>query len=126
MTVDNVLAFLEPYAPYTLGPIGNIVITRPEFVKAIKVYTSFEVDFSKLSTSALPTEPDLTEAPTSPPDLSSIIALRPREQGRFFYSADLKPSEPATSEEETHVQEFFKQVIPIAAAFLPGSEGGPT
>jgi hypothetical protein len=36
--IDNVLAFLEPYVPYTLGLIGNIVNSRPELVKAIKFY----------------------------------------------------------------------------------------
>jgi hypothetical protein len=36
--VDNVLAFLEPYVPYTLGLIRNIVNSRPELVKAIKFY----------------------------------------------------------------------------------------
>ena len=46
-TTDNVLAFLEPYVPHTLGLIGNIVNSRPELVKAIKVCTSFEVDFNK-------------------------------------------------------------------------------
>ena len=33
-TTDNVLAFLEPYVPHSLGLIGNIVNSRPEFVKA--------------------------------------------------------------------------------------------
>jgi hypothetical protein len=130
-TVDNVLAFLEPYVPHTLGLIGNIVNARAGgLVKAIKVYTSFDVDFRKPSqspfTPTLPLESDLTEAPTSPLDLFSIIVLRPREQGRFFCSADLKTSEPATLEEETHVQGFFKQVIPIVSAFPPDNEDGPT
>ena len=131
-TTDNVLAFLEPYVPHTLGLIGNIVNSRPEFVKAIKVYTSFEVDFSKpfrLQPSSAPTlstdvEPG-SEASPSPPALFSIIALQPREQARFFCSADLKNSEPATPEEEAHVQEFFKEVIPIVAAFPPDNEDGP-
>jgi len=129
-TVDNVLAFLEPYVPYTLGMIGNIVNSRPEFVKAIKVYTSFEVDFSKPPQPQpfpTPTDPGLgsMKAPL-PPVLFSVIALQPREQARYFCSADLKNSEPATQEEEAHVQEFFKEVIPIVAAFPPDNEDGPT
>ena len=131
-TTDNVLAFLEPYVPYTLGLIGNIVNSRPELVKVIKVCTSFEVDFSKpfrfqplpTPTSSTDAEPG-SEAPSSPPALFSIIALQPREQAMFFCSADLKSSEPATPEEEVHVQEFFKEVIPIVAAFPPDNEDGP-
>ena len=131
-TVDNVLAFLEPYVPYTLGMIGNIVNSRPELVKAIKVYTSFEVDFSKpLQPRTIPTSPTDVESGSnegsiSLPALFSVIALQPREQARFFCSADLKTSEPATPEEETHIQEFFKEVIPIVAAFPPDNEDGPT
>ena len=128
-TVDNVLAFLEPYVPYTLGIIGNIVNSRPEHVKAIKVYTSFEVDFRKPF--QFRPSPTLDSAapipgPTKPPSPFSIIALQPREQARFFCSADLKSSDPATPEEEAHVQEFFKEVIPIVAAFPLGNEDGPT
>ena len=133
-TIDNVLAFLEPYAPYTLGLIGNIVNSRPELVKAIQVYTSFEVDFSKpfrsqpwpTPTSEFPTDAEFGSKAPHPPVLFSVIALQPREQARFFCSADLKSSEPATPEEEAHVQEFFKEVIPIVAAFPPGGEDGPT
>jgi len=134
-TVDNVLAFLEPYVPYTLGLIGNIVNSRPEFVKAIKIYTSFEVDFSGTaslsqpqSTSISCTDAGFESKPQrpSPPALFSIIALQPREQARFFCSADLKTSEPATPEEEAHVQEFIKEVIPIVAAFSPDNRDGPT
>jgi len=125
-TVDNVLAFLEPYAPYTLGLIGNIVNSRPEHVKAIKVYTSFEADFTKPTRS----QPGISDSdgaqPFSPPALFSIIALQPREQARFFCSADLKCSEPATPKEEAHAQEFFREVIPVVAAFPPGNEDGPT
>jgi len=134
-TVDNVLAFLEPYVPYTLGIIGNIVNSRPELVKAIQVYTSFEVDFSKpFQSQPLPTsnctsptdpEPAFVRGP-SPRALFSIIALQPREQARFFCSAELNNSEPATPEEEVHVQEFFKEVIPIVAAFPPDNKDGPT
>jgi hypothetical protein len=41
--------------------------------------------------------------------------------------ADLKGPEPATRpEEEAHVQEFFKEVIPIVAAFRPDNGDGPT
>ncbi|KAF9651138.1 hypothetical protein BDM02DRAFT_978122 [Thelephora ganbajun] len=135
ITVDNVLAFLEPYVPYTLGLIGNIANSRPELVKAIKVYTSFEVDFSKafhdqpryaIPTSSTGAEPGSNEGSFSPPALFSIIALQPREQTRFFCSADLKGLEAATPEEEAHVQEFFKEVIPIVAAFPPDNEDGPT
>jgi len=105
-TVDNVLAFLEPYVPHTLGMIGNIVNSRPELVEVIKVYTSFEVDFTKpfrsqplpTSNSASPTDPESGSAKT-PSELFSIIVLQPREQARFFCSADLKGSEPATPEE---------------------------
>ncbi|KAF9780218.1 hypothetical protein BJ322DRAFT_321821 [Thelephora terrestris] len=123
--VDNVLAFLEPYVPHTLGLIGNIVNPHPSLVKAVKVYASFEIDFRK------PIRPPSTisgpsETPFSTPPLFSIIVLRPREQGRFFCSADLKSSDPATPEEETHVQAFFKKVIPIVAAFPPDNEDGPT
>lgn len=132
-TVDNVLAFLEPYAPYTLGLIGNIVNSRPELVKAIKVYTSFKVDFSKpvqprptVPTSPANAEPTSNEGLLPPPALFSIVALQPREQARFFCSADLKSSDPATPEEEAHVQEFFKEVIPIVAAFPRENEDGPT
>ena len=132
-TTDNVLAFLEPYVPHTLGLIGNIVNSRPELVKAIKVCTSFEVDFRKpfrfqpLSTPTLSTDAEPgSEVPSSPPALFSIIALQPREQARFFCSADLKSSEPATPEEEAHVQDFFKEVIPIVADFPPDNEDGPT
>jgi len=133
-TVDNVLAFLEPYVPYTLGMIGNIVNSRPELVKAIKVYTSFEVDFGKPfqfrpftsnSTSSTDPEPGSARVP-SPPALFCIIALQPREQARFFCSTELNNSEAATPEEELHVQEFFKEVTPIVAAFLPDNEDGPT
>ena len=132
-TTDNVLAFLEPYVPHSLGLIGNIVNSRPELIKTTKVYTSFEVDFSKPSrfqplstpTSSTDAEPG-SEAPSSPPALFSIIALQPREQARFFCSADLKSSEPATPEEEVHVQEFFKEVIHVVAAFPPDNEDGPT
>ena len=120
-TVDNVLAFLEPYVPYTLGLIGNIVNSRPGLVRATRVYTSFEVDFGK----PLRAEPGATESPFSPPPLFSIIVLQPREQARFFCSADLRSSEPATAEEEAHVQEFFKEVIPIVAAFPPDNTDGP-
>ena len=116
-TVDNVLAFLEPYVPHSLGMIGNIVNSRPELVKAIKVYTSFEVNFSN------PTSP--TSSIEAPP-LFSIIALQPREQARFFCSAELKTSDSATPEEEAHIQEFFKEVIPIIAAFTPNNQDGPT
>ena len=133
VTTDNVLAFLEPYVPHSLGLIGNIVNSRPELVKAIKVCTSFEVDFSKpfrfqpLSTPTLSTDAEPgSEVPSSPPALFSIIALQPREQARFFCSADLKSSEPATPEEEAHVQDFFKEVIPIVADFPPDNEDGPT
>ena len=106
-TVDNVLAFLEPYVPYTLDLIWNLVNSRPKLVKAIKVYTSFEVDFSRTSqphsTSTSPIDTQLDsyiEMSSSPPALFSIIALQPREQARFFCSADLKSSELATPEEE--------------------------
>jgi len=131
-TVDNVLALLEHYVPYTLGLIGNIVNSRPDLVRAVKVYTSFEVDFSKsfqscsTSTPSTDTEPSSEKAPTYPPALFSVIALQPREQARFFCSAELKTSEPATPEEEAHVQEFFKEVIPIIAAFPPDNVDGPT
>lgn len=128
-TTDNVLAFLEPYAPYTLGLIGNIVNSRPELVKTIKIYTSFDVDFSKAQVQPWCTPISPTNACSkvpSPPVLFSIIALQPREQARFFCSADLKSSEPATPEEEAHVQEFFKEVIPVIAAFPPDNEDGPT
>ena len=130
-TVDNVLAFLELYVSYTLGLIGNIVNSRPQLVKAIKVYTPFEVGFSKpnqaRSTSPLYTGAgsSSTDAPFSPPALFSIIAFQPREQARFFYSADLKNSEPATPNEEVHVQEFFKELIPIVATFPPDNPDGP-
>ena len=132
VAVDNVLAFLEPYAPYTLGLIGNIVNSRPDLVKAIRVYTSFEVDFSKPlraqpgSPTCAGAGPGATRSPVSPPHLFSIIALQPRDQARFFCSADLRSSEPATAEEEAHVQEFFKEVIPIVAAFPPDNTDGPT
>lgn len=80
------LAFLEPCAPYTLGLIGNIVNTRPKLVKAINVRASFEADFNEPN--QLWSSPilsiDLVETPTSPPDLFSIVVLRPREQARFF------------------------------------------
>jgi len=131
-TVDKVLAFLEPYAPYTLGLIGNIVNSRPELVKAVKVYTSFEVDFSgtsqphPTSTSPGDTRPSSGRVSPSPPVLFSIVILQPREQARFFCSADLKSSEPATPEEEAHVQEFFKEVIPVVAAFPLDNVDGPT
>ena len=133
-TTDNVLAFLEPYVPHSLGLIGNIVNSRPELVKAIKVCTSFEVDFNKpfrfqplsTPTSSIDDAELSSEVPSSPPALFSIIALQPREQAMFFCSADLKSSEPATPEEEAHVQEFFKGVIPIVAAFPPDNEDGPT
>ena len=123
-TVDNVLTFLEPYAPFTLGLIGNIANSRPNLVKAIKVYTSFEVDFTK----PVQTQSTYTDAGPGSTEtaLFSIIALQSREQARFFCSADLKTSEPATSEEEAHVQEFFKEVIPIVAAFPPDNVDGPT
>ena len=128
--VDNVLAFLEPYAPHALGLIGNIVNSRPELVKAIKIYTSFEVDFNKAphlwSTSAPAAEARSGSKAPPPPALFSIIALQSREQARFFCSADLKSSEPATPEEEAHVQEFFKEVIPVVAAFSPDNVDGPT
>ena len=124
-TVDNVLAFLEPYVPYTLGLIGNIVNSRPELVKAIKVYTSFEIDFSN-PIQRPPTTPDLNNALPCTPALFSVIALQPREQARFFCSADLKSSEPATPEEEAHVQAFFKEVVPVVATFPPDNEDGPT
>ena len=128
-TVDNVLAFLEPFVPYTLGLIGNIVNSRPDLVRAIRVYTSFEVDFSR-PLQARPARvgagPSTTESSFSPPALFSIIALQPREQARFFCSADLKSSELATAEEEAHVQEFFREVIPIVAAFPPDNTDGPT
>jgi hypothetical protein len=81
-TVDNVLAFLEPYVPYTLGLIGNIVNSRPDLVGAIRVYTSFEVDFSKPlqaqpgSSTRAGAGPGATEPPFSPPPLFSIIVLR--------------------------------------------------
>ena len=94
-TVGNVLAFLSPYIPYTLGLIGNIVNSRPELVEAIKVYTSFEVDFSRTSqpystsTSSINTRPNSYKVLSSPPALFSIIVLQPREQARFFCSADL-------------------------------------
>ena len=131
-TTDNVLAFLEPYIPYALGPIGTIVNSRPELVKTIKVYTSFEVDFSKpfqfqpLPTPASSTGAEPGSKPSPPPVLFSIIALQPREQARFFCSADLKTPEPATPEEEAHVQEFFRAVIPIVADLPPDNEDGPT
>ncbi|KAF9780216.1 hypothetical protein BJ322DRAFT_1213872 [Thelephora terrestris] len=124
-TVDNVLAFLEPYVPYTLGLIGNIVNSRPELVRAIRVYTSFEFDF-KEPIQRPPTIPNSNKAPFFIPALFSIIALQPREQARFFCSADLKSSDPATPEEEAHVQAFFKEVIPIVAAFTPDNKDGPT
>jgi hypothetical protein len=124
-TVDNVLAFLEPYVPYTLGLIGNIVNSRPELVRAIRVYTSFEFDFSE-PIQRPPTIPNSNKAPSCIPALFSIIALQPREQARFFCSAELKSSEPATPEEEAHVQAFFKEVIPIVAAFTPDNKDGPT
>ena len=132
-TTDNVLAFLEPYIPYTLGLIGIIVNSRPQLVKTIQIYTSFEVDFSKpfrfqpASTPTLSTDAEpSSKASPSPPALFSIIVLQPREQAKFFCSADLKSSEPATPEEEAHVQGFFKEVIAIVAAFPPGNEDGPT
>ena len=131
-TVDNVLALLERYVPYTLGLIGNIVNSRPKLVRAIKVYTSFEVDFNKpfqpcsTPTPSTDAEFDPTRASCYPPALFSIIALQPREQARFFCSADLKTSEPASPEEEAHVQEFFKEVIPIVAAFPSDNVDGPT
>ena len=123
-TVDNVLRFLEPYVPHTLGLIGNIVNSHPELVKAVKVYTLFEIDFSKpiqpLSTISGPNEV------ASTPALFSVIVLRPREQGRFFCSADLKSSDPATPEEEAHVQDFLEELIPVVAAFPPDNKDGPT
>ena len=129
-TVDNVLAFLEPYVPYTLGMIGNIVNSRPELVKAIKVYTSFEVDFTRpFQFRLLPTSDSTSprsSGSTKAPSPFSIIALQPREQARFFCSAELNNSESATPEEEVHVQEFFKEVIPIVAAFPPNNDDGPT
>lgn len=124
VTVDNVLRFLEPYVPHTLGLIGNIVNSHPELVKAVKVYTSFEIDFSKpiqpLSTISGPNEVPST------PALFSVIVLRLREQGRFFCSADLKSSDPATPEEEAHIQDFFEELIPIVAASPPDNKDGPT
>lgn len=112
--------------------IGNIVNSRPEFVKAIRVYTSFEVDFSKaFQFQPLPTPTSSTNAEPSPhvpsPQvLFSVIALQPREQARFFCSADLKSSESATPEEEAHVQGFFREVVSIVAAFPSDNEDGPT
>ena len=124
-TVDNVLAFLEPYVPYTLGPIENIVNSRPELVKPIKFYTSFEIDLSK-SIQRLPTILSSNRALSCTPALFSITAFQPREQARSFGSADLKSSGPATPEEEAHVQAFFWGVVPVIATFLPDNEGRAT
>ena len=98
-------------------------------IKAIKVYTSFEVGFSgtpqprTASTSSVDTRSGSKGPPS--PALVSIVALQPRGQARFFCPAELKSSEPATLEEEAHVQEFFK-VISIVAAFRPDNGDGRT
>ena len=41
-------------------------------------------------------------------------------------SADLKSLEPATPEEEAHVHGFFKEVVPVIAAFPLDNEDEPT